>query len=337
MNVWTHLAGFFIFLFITIYYGYEVDYWHNRSSWGLLGFGIGCMIYALLSTMAHLFHSKSLPVHYTCFQFDYVGIGLSTQSLAMLFYTCSGTPLFYKTVAPYYMHINYVLGIMVCLCCIYTHIFYYDDLQKQQAFAVSVTIVHAMFLFTPFLFRVYECLHGGQHCHSDNAGLHITHGIWSIVSIFWFISLWPQRSYPGTFDLFGQSHQIFHIAATIASVLEFRAGIADWRAMEPDLKNWLNTHVQVDQIFGSLLITIIVGFIFIFLMRHNVKQLCDRQEKEEKLLANETVLPQVSRFQNVVTAIQNALRRLYIECIVTMIISVLLYCFVLICTQQRNL
>ena len=286
INVWTHLLGIFVFLFITIYYGYEVDYWHNRSSWGLLGFGIGCMIYALLSTIAHLFHSKSLQVHYTCFQFDYVGIGLYPQSMGLLLYTCSGTPLFYQMTDPYFIPVNCLLGITACLCCIYAHARHYDDLQKKRLIIVVGSTIQIISLLTPLYFRIYECLQDGPHCHDYNAGHHLAYTVCFFISVFWFVSFWPQRFSPGMFDLFGQGHQIFHVTIVMTSMLQFRAGVTDWMSMDPLLKTWLEKHVQFHQIFGSLLITVFVDCMFILFMRRSVKQMCVKQEKELKLAAH---------------------------------------------------
>ena len=287
INVWSHLVAVFIYIYITIYYGHQLDYWNSRSTCGIVSFGLACIFYALFSSITHLFHSRSPSAHYTFFQIDYAGVAVYSQSVALLLYTCSGTPLFYKMVDPYYMYINNILGIMMCVCPNYMFVSQNGSPAKKHTMVTLIGIIYTLFALTPLYFQIYECLQGGPHCDNYNAGHHISHIICFFISTFCFVSHWPQRIFPRRFDLLGQGHQIFHIAIVMTSMLQFRAGVADWRAMEPELKNWLNTHTQVYQIYISLLITVFVDYIFIYLMRHNVEQLCHRQEKGEKLLSNE--------------------------------------------------
>ena len=279
INVWTHLVALFIYIYITIHYGHQFGYWNYRSTWGILGFGIACILSTLFSSVAHLFHSQSPSAHYTFFQVDYAGVGLYSQYSALLFYTCSGTPLFYKTVDPYYVYINNILGIMMCVLPNYAHVSQNGSLVKKHIMVTLIGIIHTLFIVAPVSFQIYECLQGGPHCHNYNAGNHISCLVSISITVFWFVSNWPQRFYPRRFDLFGQGHQIFHVTLVLTSMLQLRAAVADWKAMDPLLKNWLDDHIQFYHIFGSMLTTLSVDFILIYLMKNNVQQMCDEQLK----------------------------------------------------------
>ena len=285
-NVWSHLAAFFVYLYATIYYGYQMDYLDNRSSWGVLGFGIACMIYALLSTVAHLFHSHSPQAHYTFFQIDYIGIGMYGQGMCLLLYTCSSTPRFLEIVYPYFLPINCCISIFVCVSCASAKMFFEKPHPYTRKFLqMGACLGHIVFLLTPMYFRVYDCFLSGEynpnpHCQPDSFYPHYKYAFFFIMSAFLFVSHAPERFFPGRFDLFGHGHQLFHVCITYTTVLQFQAGYEDWKMLSSEQRDLVEQYVSFLPVFGCILLTICIDTIFILLARSRVREICETDTRQ---------------------------------------------------------
>jgi adiponectin receptor len=61
-------------------------------------------------------------------------------------------------------------------------------------------------------------LHGWQYLE-DRMSLTwvIAHGLMYVVGAFLYAARWPERSFPGRFDIWGSSHQIFHLFVVLAA------------------------------------------------------------------------------------------------------------------------
>ena len=264
-----------------------MDVWSARSSWGLLGFGIACMIYALLSATAHLFHSRSPQAHYTFFQIDYIGIGMYGQGMCLMLYTCAATPRFYDMVYPYFLPLNCVCSITVCMCCSSAKMFFEKPHPYfRKCLQMGACAFHIVFLLVPMYFRLYECASGGEHCRMETFQYHYHYAFWFIISTVLFVSHAPERFFPGKFDIIGHGHQLFHISITYTTVLQFRAGYEDWLAQNDEHRKWVDNHVTLFPVFGLILLTILVDCTFIFLVRSRVQSLCAQNNFHSCKLTN---------------------------------------------------
>jgi adiponectin receptor len=61
-------------------------------------------------------------------------------------------------------------------------------------------------------------LHGWQYLE-DRMSLSwvIAHGLMYVIGAFLYAARWPERSFPGRFDIWGSSHQIFHLFVVLAA------------------------------------------------------------------------------------------------------------------------
>ena len=64
-----------VHIYATYSYFQELD-WRDHTTWGILVYGVSITVYSLLSSLAHLFQSKSELAHYIFFSLDYAGIGI---------------------------------------------------------------------------------------------------------------------------------------------------------------------------------------------------------------------------------------------------------------------
>lgn len=49
----------------------------------------------------------------------------------------------------------------------------------------------------------------------------VLHGVMYIFGAVLYAARWPERSAPGTYDIWGSSHQIFHMFVVLAAVTHF--------------------------------------------------------------------------------------------------------------------
>lgn len=279
INMWSHLVACLIFLYLTITYAIELDFTTNPQSWGLLAFGFGCVFYAFVSTFAHMFHSKSEVMHYTCFQIDYIGIGMYGHAMGMLLFFCSGTKEFYATFGSIYIPINTILSITVCVCSCIAKLKYtrpYPPHRKLLQMGSSTAQV--LFIYTPMYYRFYNCIVGYQD--GTNTLLpHFVYGLLFFVSIAFFASHMPEKFLPGKCDIFGHGHQIFHILITVTTVKQFQAGFSDLKHAQESILSGANPSLYA--ILGSIFVVIVVDSIFIHCMRPQVLKAVRRDSKHE--------------------------------------------------------
>jgi predicted membrane channel-forming protein YqfA (hemolysin III family) len=57
-------------------YALIYNFWEDKVSWPMLMFGAFCLFTMAVSTFAHIFHTKSLNIHYTSLFIDYIGASL---------------------------------------------------------------------------------------------------------------------------------------------------------------------------------------------------------------------------------------------------------------------
>lgn len=79
-------------------------------------------------------------------------------------------------------------------------------------------------MFVAFGFSgVVPVVHGllthGRQYMEDRMSLSwvVAHGGLYILGAFLYAARWPERSFPGRFDVWGSSHQIFHLCVVLAA------------------------------------------------------------------------------------------------------------------------
>ena len=269
-NVWSH----FIALFIFIYKVYELctalDVTQEPLTWPILGFSLGIIIYAVLSTFAHLCHSKSPLIHYTCFQIDYIGIGLNGFGTACLLYYMTGSKSYYAVITPtFFMVVNTLIAVTVCIMCSVAKLRYSRPYPPQRKYWQFASVGgHVIFGMIPLLCFLQTCM-DDKDCSVSHIFPHIHAFLWFFLSVFFFASGMPERFSPGRFDIVGHGHQIFHVLMIVTSLLQFHAGVLEIRRRPRDLVAMSAPDATV--IFGSIFTVILLDAIFIiYTHKHRV-------------------------------------------------------------------
>ncbi len=182
---------------------------------GIISFHVIISINTAISAMAHLFHSKSPFYHYTCFSYDYMGVAVHFQAVAIICHHGAGKALFYNHFAYPYLIIHSIFCVLVytVLALAKLH-FELPYSPKRKASMVGIGLVTGVFTNLPLFYESYEQypqISASCWNHWYAVGCYI-------IAISIFAMELPEKIFPGYFDIIGHSHQWWHIVCTYASV-----------------------------------------------------------------------------------------------------------------------
>ncbi|ORC90329.1 adiponectin receptor protein 1 [Trypanosoma theileri] len=215
-NIWTHAIGFIVFLvlsfilFITalLFTGYFIHY----IVYGVFSFG--CLMCMACSTIYHLFSSHENPTFtFITQQMDYYGISILIVASFI-------PPLYMGFYCDPFFQILYITAICICGSVSLTVLSWPSFSKKDDrclrtciylAMAVTgvVPLVH-IFLFYPHNGETLQLL----------GGIILMFILYSVGVLFYALQI-PERWYPGAFDIFLSSHQIWHVFVLAAATVHF--------------------------------------------------------------------------------------------------------------------
>ncbi|XP_010886278.4 membrane progestin receptor epsilon [Esox lucius] len=244
-NFWTHFLPVFVFGF----YFAEPFGWEGAAPandpffYPLWTYFIGVFCLLTASSMAHLLNSMSLVVREVCFFVDYGTISAYTvgSSLAYHYYIhpragipelgaggandsrehplaapeAPGFGVFFET---FYIPSSCLVAVICVLACCNT----------RQRWRTYRYVIRTLVFLLPFLVAstpiFYRLLHASPSSPSYDssfpaAQFFYRHCFWLVASAVFNISKVPERLSPGRFDIWGHSHQWFHVC-TFLSILD---------------------------------------------------------------------------------------------------------------------
>lgn len=197
VNVWTHAIGCVFVLARAFALGWQLDSFRDSRSWPVVGFALGCCLNNLLSSSAHLLHSKSPRHHYVLYIMDYAGItfyGLANGIGAM--YSCSH-PLNFSQMETFFLPVVVILCWLSFLACVLARLRYKGHVEiERKLIMVSVFGILAVFVSWPMVGRYTDCLRD-EDCSLGSLN-HIT-----VVYVFFvldgvlYAAHAPERWWPG--------------------------------------------------------------------------------------------------------------------------------------------
>ncbi len=216
-NFWTHFIPFLLWVWWLVAISVSEENFFQPYNYPLLCFWFGACSYALFSSLAHMFACKSFLVHTTCFIFDYLGIAMYAlgANIGSLFYvSATSSPLLQnRTWVIWTEAMVAVTGFLTCSL----SRFYW----KKYRFVVRVGSYAIPYFFGvgPYAHRQALCIFYGTDCVPQTFYFHMAAIVFANLLAFFFVTKIPERFFPGKFDYFFQSHQLFHVcAACLTSV-----------------------------------------------------------------------------------------------------------------------
>lgn len=280
LNSWTHLIALILIIKKMFTFSMEVDLITDPYMWPLSSGILSIIILYLCSSLAHCLQSRSELAHYTCFMFDYAGIGLyGTGSIVLHYNYCMLPSYKLGALRQWAITIGIGLGVLVCMCCSISKIRYrrpYPFVRRVWQLG-SVGGIYA-WLILPIAHRVFLFLISSQW----DQGLphHMEQMVWFLVAGFFFGSDIPQRFFPGKFDFVGHSHQLFHICILMVSWKQLDGVYEDIMSWKTSL--YANDPPTLCNTFGAIFVTIVINVILVGVFTENAKKTIETEPIKKK-------------------------------------------------------
>ena len=271
VNVWTHLIPAVYFLYKTYFYLDLLEWTHEAVSF--FAFGLCCFGYAMMSVIAHAFHSKSPAWHYWCFQLDYAGIGAYGLGMSLLFFHSGCPETLYVPLSPYYQFIQLFPCWNFVICASIAKLKYRRPYPFQRKlWQVGAGSLMGACAGLPYILRLWNCSWDTE-CEMTSMAHH-TSWFWIVgVSAFFFSSHFPETLFPGKFDIIGQGHQLFHVLIPILSLRQLESAFID--VIEYDINN------ARDVSLVSIVTCIILYVIGVCIILSKLKPHVDKRIRED--------------------------------------------------------
>jgi len=213
-NIWTHMVGCFLFICISIYslnwsaYGIP-----EKDKLVLSLFFVGAVFCLGFS---FVFHTLCCHSHGVCRAFsklDYFGISLLT--------TCSSVSwLYYVFYCHYYLKWFYIMGVVVggLVTALVSLMDKFSE-PEWRAFRAGVFLTFGLFTFLPAIH--YPILDGWLHYVQTSLGWLFLMGLLYVIGAALYAMRIPERFFPGKFDIWLHSHQIFHVFVVCAALVHY--------------------------------------------------------------------------------------------------------------------
>lgn len=228
LNIWTHLGGFIFFVVLVmgmfVFGDYITGLFEDLVVTNLPGteqlmismFFAGAIICMMCSTLFHTLNNHSRNVSLVFGRLDYSGITLliTGSSIPAYYYG------FYCTWISQYVHIGVVL--LLCSICLGISMLRKFQIPKYRGIRFVMFAAFGLYGTIPFT-QIY--LRDGYTLAAEAFAL------WGIIIMaatyigggtLYALRI-PERFWPGTFDVWASSHQLFHVCVVTASLVHYNA------------------------------------------------------------------------------------------------------------------
>ncbi|RNA22337.1 adiponectin receptor [Brachionus plicatilis] len=238
-NIWTHFIGAISFVAIAIYFwsrpNPEIKF-QEKIIFGT--FFIGAIICLLCSALFHTFYCYSPNVSKLFSKIDYCGISVLTMGsfVPWLYYA------FYCDALPKIAYLV-LIGILGISCIVVS---LWDKFSTPQFRAVRAGMFIALGLSGLIPALHYILVFGSYKAFNVGAlGWLILMAILYITGACLYAARIPERLFPGKFDIWFQSHQIFHVFVVMAAYVHFH-GITKLASYRLTIGDCLTAHTEAD-------------------------------------------------------------------------------------------
>lgn len=227
-NIWTHFGGFLFFValvmgmyvfgdYITCLFEDVVITNLPRNEQLMLSLFFGGAITCLMcSTLFHILHNHSHPVSLLFSRLDYSGIAflITGSSIPAYYYG------FYCAWMLQYLHIGVI--VVLCVVCLVVSMWKKFHTPDYRTLRYGVFVAFGLYGAVPFIHIYFR---EGYTLATD------AYAMWGIIimaAIYigggaLYAARIPERFWPGRFDVWASSHQLFHICVVTASLVHYNA------------------------------------------------------------------------------------------------------------------
>ena len=227
-NIWTHLLGalFFIMLVAGVYifgdyitFLFEDIQIHNlplQEQATLLCFFGGAVLCLACSAIYHTFSNHSKGVHGILSRLDYTGISflITGGSVPTYYYG------FYCTTYAKYAYI--VISLCLGTLCVCISMWKKFATPKFRTLRFAVFVLLGLYAVIPF---VHIFVRDGYIVSTNAYSLwgFVLMGTVNIFGASLYVMRIPERFFPGKFDIWASSHQLFHVCVVMAALVHYNS------------------------------------------------------------------------------------------------------------------
>lgn len=243
LSIWIHFLGMIVLFSKNINEFNEISSQSNGNilCLYLLHNCFGACLMLFCSVQAHLFHSRTLNDHLRSFYLDYFGINFYGFTSGIILRRFSH---FKSTNEYFYVIILSLLSMSSLSISCYCKTFY------RRPYPLSHRILQCSGVLIVYLYQIIPVF----------LRLELTEGmIWHLIELISFVlsgliyvGKIPERFSPGSFDLIGQSHHLFHLTIFLMAYSQSKAVYSDMNSID---RISMNEFLFVD-LFSSLIIFI---------------------------------------------------------------------------------
>ena len=100
---------------------------------------------------------------------------------------------------------------------------------RFQSPVLRVIVFSSFFLCLMIPVVFLACTYDNVYAMSPNLGTYAIGLVMYGIGVFFYVSKYPERKWPGKFDLFGASHQIFHCFVVAGAFIQFDAAFKAYK------------------------------------------------------------------------------------------------------------
>ncbi|KAG0364123.1 hypothetical protein BGZ54_007826 [Gamsiella multidivaricata] len=221
-NIWTHMLGFAGLIALGFYI--HTTFLEHGSFWDhavFLFFFLAASKCLICSTLYHTFlcHSR-LPVMRCAATFDYIGIGvlITASVMATLHYG-----FFCDAEKWIFLAFSFGMGIVGCILPLYP----FFDLPSFRYFRIFIFVGMACSGVVPLSYAAY--VKGFSNTFSFIFPF-FKSGLAYLTGLLFYGHRFPEKRFPGVFDRWGHSHQVWHVAVVAGIYYHYMAMVHFYNA-----------------------------------------------------------------------------------------------------------
>ncbi|XP_069333580.1 membrane progestin receptor alpha [Eulemur rufifrons] len=274
VNVWTHLLAAMVLLVRLAMFARTVDFWGDPHALPLFIIILTSFAYLFFSALAHLLQAKSEFWHYSFFFLDYVGVAMYQYGSALVHFYYSIEPAWHAQVQAIFLPTAAFLAWLSCTgsCCskfvqklgLLSRIC--QEMPSALAYVLDISPV------------VHRILVSAGPATDDPALLyHKCQVVFFLLAAAFFSVFVPERWFPGSCHVFGQSHQVFHVFLVLCTFAQLEAVALDYESRRPIYEP---LHTRWPHNFSGLfLLTAGSSFLTAFFLSQLVRRRLDQKTK----------------------------------------------------------
>ena len=259
-NTWSHAVA--VLYFIVRFHRVFDSHWHDPVYWPLMCYSLGILAVFFMSASAHALNSLSKHARHRCFYLDYAGIsvyGLGTGQV-MYFYCRK------FRVSRSYEEDQWEFHLFVAflMCSIATSLLVNLSMcatrrtwcKSKTLYRTASCVMPFLVNSTPYFHRLWDSSRGrGTVDDHDTTWLPLyqKHVFYLFLTALSNVLKFPERSYPGLFDAFGQSHHFVHTFIFLACDDMFEFSLKEMERR----KNLIDQQLVSPTFYNTLFVTVV--------------------------------------------------------------------------------